>query len=583
MSAAPTPDAARASGARHGVAPDPAAQESDTSQSVTSQSVTPQSESSQQATPQPAAPVPHPPLRPLPALAYMGAATVIGLSQGLQQGIVTTSLPQIAGELGVTTTAAAWLLAVYMIPRAALPVLLIKVRTQYGLRRFAELGIVLYALVALASVWTTDFRAALVLQAFAGAAAAPLSTLAFLYMLEPLSPQAKMVLGLPLAMVVLMTGPTLARVIGPALIGDGGLLGVHLVGLGMALVSLMLVFCLPLRPIPRAKVIQPLDFLSFALIAMGFGGLTIAFVMGPIYNWTDVAWIGAVLAGAVVALTLAVVVELNRRAPLLDIRWLASPAILHLTATLFLFRLILSEQSAGAPRMFQVLGLAPQQMTGLFAVIALASLMGALACIAWMRPARVPMFHLAALLLIAVGAGMDAGASVLTRPAQMVVSQALIGFAAMLFMPPAMMAGLMQALARGPQYILSFVIVFISTQSLGGVLGSGLFTTFTTWREAAHLHDLSAQITATDPVATGSLAARAAMLAAQIPDAAARRLQATTELAQQATTQAWVSAYADAYALTALLALVSAAVLALHLFRDALARRAAVPDTGTTP
>ncbi len=302
-----------------------------------------------------APPPPHPPLPGLQAVAYMLAATVIGLSQGLQQGFVSTSLPQLAGDLGITTTSAAWLLAVYMIPRAALPVLLIKIRTQYGLRRFAELGIILYALVALASLWAVDFRSALVLQFLAGAAAAPLSTLAFLYMLEPLSPQAKMTLGLPLAMTVLMTGPTLARVVGPYLIGDGGMTAVHVTGLGMALVSLMLVFCLPLRPIPRQKVIEPLDFASFVLIGAGFGGLIVAFVMGPIYNWTDVAWIGWLLAGAALSLTLAVVVELNRTAPLLDIRWLASPAILHLTGTLFLFRLILSEQSAGAPRMFQVL------------------------------------------------------------------------------------------------------------------------------------------------------------------------------------------------------------------------------------
>ena len=132
-----------------------------------------------------APPPPHPPLPGLQAVAYMLAATVIGLSQGLQQGFVSTSLPQLAGDLGITTTSAAWLLAVYMIPRAALPVLLIKIRTQYGLRRFAELGIILYALVALASLWAVDFRSALVLQFLAGAAAAPLSTLAFLYMLEP--------------------------------------------------------------------------------------------------------------------------------------------------------------------------------------------------------------------------------------------------------------------------------------------------------------------------------------------------------------------------------------------------------------
>lgn len=530
-----------------------------------------------------ATPAPLPPLPVPQAVAYMLAAAVIGLSQGLQQGMISTNLPQIAGDLGVTTSHAAWLLAAYMIPRAALPVLLIKIRTQFGLRRFAELGIILYALVAFAAIWATDFRSALVVQALSGAAAAPLSTLAFLYMLEPLSPQWKMRLGLPMAMVVLMSGPSIARVAGPALLGEGGLLWVHLTGLGMALVSLMLVFCLPLRPIPRQKVIQPLDFLGFLLIAFGLGGLTIAFVMGPIYNWTDVAWIGWLLAAAVASLTLAVAVEVNRQAPLLDFRWLASPAILHLTATLFLFRLILSEQAAGAPRMFQVLGVAPQQMTGLFAVITAASLLGGLACIAWMKPERVPAFHLAALVLIAAGAIMDAQSSVDTRPAQLIVSQALIGFAGMLFMPPAMMAGLVAALARGPQYLLSFVIVFISTQSLGGVLGSGLFTTFTAHREALHLQLLAEQLSATDPLTVQALAGGAAALAAQIPDAAMRSAQAATQLVGQATAQAWVSAYADAYLLTALAALVAAAALLLHLLRDLLARTALNPDPETNP
>ena len=324
-------------------------------------------------------PVVHPPL-PLPqAVAYMGAAVVLGLAQGLGQGFVAANIPPIAGDLGITTTQASWLMAAYMIPRASLPLLLIKIRTQYGLRRFAELGIIAYVAVAFASVWITDFRSAVVVQALSGAAAAPLSTLAFMYMLEPLAPEWKMRLGLPAAMAVMMAGPTLARVVSPALIGDGGLTGIHLTALGLAMVSLMLVFRLPLRPVPHMKVIQPLDFVSFLLIGFGFAGLTIGFVMGPIHYWTDAPWIGLLLAASVASLAMAVAVELNRAAPLLDIRWLASPAMLHLTATLFLFRLILSEQSAGAPRMFQTLGVAPAQMTGLFAVIVGSSLLGGLA------------------------------------------------------------------------------------------------------------------------------------------------------------------------------------------------------------
>src|SRR5690606_41623537 len=91
-----------------------------------------------------------------------------------------------------------------MIPRPSLPLMLIKIRTQFGLRRFAEIGIVAYVAVAFASVWISDFRSAVVVQVLSGAAAAPLSTLAFMYMLEPLSPQWKMRLGLPMALAVLM-------------------------------------------------------------------------------------------------------------------------------------------------------------------------------------------------------------------------------------------------------------------------------------------------------------------------------------------------------------------------------------------
>ena len=527
----------------------------------------------------PAAPPQHPPLPLGRALPYVGAAVLLGLSQGLGQGFVQANIPTFAGDLGITTTEASWLVAAAMIPRTFLPLMLIKLRTQFGLRRFAEVGIVLYLLASFASVWISDFRSALIVQALFGAAAAPLSTLSFLYMLEPLSQQWKMRLGLPMVMTVMMAGPMLARVISPALIGDGGLTGVHLTALGLAMLSLTLVYLLPLRPVPHMKVIEPVDFISFVLIGFGFGGLTIAFVMGPIHFWGDEAWIGWLLAAAIGALTAAVMVELNRKAPILDIRWLTSPAMLHLTATLFLFRLILSEQSAGAPRMFQVLGVAPVQMQSLFAIIVIASVLGGLACVAWIKPTRVAWFHLVALLLIAGGAWFDSHSTLDTRPQQMLISQAAIAFAGMLFMPPAMMAGLIAALAKGPQYLLSFVIVFLSTQSLGGVLGSGLFSTFINHRQALHMQALTEQLTTTGPQTASAIARSMAALSAQVPDMALRQAQAVAGLAQQASQQAFVLAYNDAYLLTSLIAALAAGALLLHLLRDWLAARISPPDT----
>ena len=75
---------------------------------------------------------------------------------------------------------------------------------------------------------------------------------------------------------------------------------------------------------------------------------------------------------------------------------------------------------------------------------------------------------------------MDSRATNLTRPGEMYLSQAMIAFAGALFLPPAMASGLMSALKKGPNYILSFVIVFLTTQSLGGLLGSAVFGTFMT-------------------------------------------------------------------------------------------------------
>lgn len=512
-------------------------------------------------------------------LGYIGASMVIGLTQGLAQGFVSTNIPQIAGDLGVTTTQATWLMAAFLIPRASMPLLLIKLRTQYGLRRFAEWAIIAYLVVALAGLAITDLRSALVMQFLAGMVSAPLSTLAFLYMLEPLSPPWKMRLGLPMVMATISVGPMLARVVSPSLMGDMGWMPLHLMTLGMAAVSLALVYALPLTSPPRIKVIAVMDLVSWGLIALGFGGLTVAFVTGAIYWWTEVPWLGWTLAGSILALTTAVVIELHRKAPLLDIRWLASPAMAHLTVTLLLFRLILSEQSAGAPRMFQIMGITQGQLVPLFAVICVATLLGGLALIPVIKPDRVPAIHVVALTLIAAGAWMDSRSTLDTRPAQMMLSQAMIAFAGILFMAPAMMRGLVSALARGPNYILSFVIVFLSTQSLGGAMGSGLFTTFINHRQAAHLQILREQLTASDAQMLQEILRRTAILAPQITDTAVRKAQAVALIAQDVLNEAYVMAYNDAYFLTALVALAALAALILHIFRDWLAARLSRPAT----
>lgn len=212
---------------------------------------------------------------PLPRiLAYVATSIFIALTQGFAQGLVPAVLPQIAGQIGATTTEATWLVVAFMVPKTAVPLLLIKIRTQFGLRLFTEVGVSCFVLVSALALFESDLRATVAVQFLSGLSSASLSTLAFLYMLEGLAPALKMRLGLPLALTFLSLGSPLARVVAPPLMGDGSWQVLHLLVLGMALVSLALVFLLPLKPMPRAKVIAPMDVASFALIATALGGLT---------------------------------------------------------------------------------------------------------------------------------------------------------------------------------------------------------------------------------------------------------------------------------------------------------------------
>ncbi|MGQ2931997.1 MAG: hypothetical protein ACT6Q3_16105, partial [Sphingopyxis sp.] len=130
----------------------------------------------------PAAPPPAPPpMAPSRAAAYMAASTLLAMTQGFGLNLVAANIPQLQGPFGATSAEAVWLMAAYMAPNASLSIMLIKIRNQYGLRPFAELGIAVFLVVSILHIFITDLQSAIVLRFFAGIAAAPLSSLGFLY------------------------------------------------------------------------------------------------------------------------------------------------------------------------------------------------------------------------------------------------------------------------------------------------------------------------------------------------------------------------------------------------------------------
>ena len=513
----------------------------------------------------PGAAPPQPP-KPLPQLlAYMLAAAVVGLTQGLGMSFISVTIQQIAGPLKATTAEASWLMAAYLAPNACLTLMLFKMRQQFGIRRFAEVSIVLYVLINLGHLWVDSFQTALIVRFFAGIAAAPMSSISILYMLEGLPRERKMNIGLSGAMTVMLMATPLAGVIAPYLFDHGGFRSLYICEIGMAMLSLALIFRLPLLSGERVKVISCVDLISFGFLAFGMGAITVVLTLGRIYWWTAVDWTGVLLVAGVFSLMVMAIIELHRDMPLLDIRWLTSAEIIHFTGALMIFRLILSEQSTGVRSFFIMLGLSNDQFVGLYAVILVATVTAGVTCAMILKPGRVAYMHGAALVLLIIGSWLDSQATVLTRPRDMFLSQTLIAFASGLFMPPAMMIGFIAALKRGPNYILSFIIVFLTTQRLGGILGSALFGSFVTWREQVHSAALVQSLPADSPLVSERIRQLAGAYAPTITDGVIRSAEGAALLAKQVTRQAYVLAYNDAFRFTSLLALLALVILILDV------------------
>jgi MFS family permease len=509
------------------------------------------------------------------AASYMLAAVALSLAQGLGLNFISGNIQQIQGSFGVTTNEATWLLAAYMIPNASLTLILTKARAQVGLRNFAEVSILLFVAISLIHLFVDDFQTALIVRFFAGAAASPMASLAFLYMLEPFPPARKMNIGLCLALANMAIAAPLSRLISPTLLDIGGWHAMYAMEVAVALIAFAFVYNVKLASPPRVKVVGIMDVVSYLFIAIGFGCLAVVLTLGRLYWWTEAPWLGVTLAVSLASIAVAAAIELNRKSPLLDIRWITSPAILHFTGVLLIFRVALTEQSSGAQAFFTGLGLGQDQLHMMWLGILVAAVGTGLICAAIMKPGREPLIHAVALVLIGIGAYMDSQSTNLTRPSQMIVSQMLIAAGGALFLPPALAAGLMSALKNGPNYILSFIIVFLVTQSLGGLFGSALLGSFVTVREKFHSSYLVEHLSMTDPIVAGRIAQYGSAYARVLTDKTLQNAEGVALLNQFATREANVLAYNDLFSLVAALCAVALAALLIHMLYDALTRPAA--------
>jgi MFS family permease len=507
-----------------------------------------------------------PPAKPLwLAAIYVASGLLLFITQGLGMNIVNANLFQLQGEFSATAAEAAWLSAAYMAPYATLSIALFKVRTQYGLRPFAEWSILLFVSASALNLFVNDLHSALVVRFISGCAAAPISTLGFMYVLEAFPLQRKLTQGLNIALLGTLLSAPLARMISPGLLELDGWHALYTLEVGLALVSMAIIFALPLTPPPRAKVIERIDIASYLLMAVGIGCLAVFLTLGRLYWWFETWWLGALLAAAILFLSMTALIESRRTNPMLDFRWIFSKDNLHMAAVLLVFRAVSSEQSSTAVSFFQQIGLLNDQQFVLWAIVLLASVGGALLCMALMSSRYVETAHVIALSLIAGGAYLDSLATNLTRPEQMYLSQGMIAFGAAMFLPPVMAKGFASALQKGPAYIVNFIVIFLFTQITGALLTTAALGTFVTIREKFHSSVLVENILLTRPEVAQRVSQLAGAYRKVITDPTILNAEGLPLLSQQVTREAYVLAYTDTFLLISLVTTAALVVLLVHL------------------
>ena len=499
----------------------------------------------------PSTPIHSPPKR----IAFGLIGLLISLTGALSNALVTANLTNLQGTFGAWSSEIAWLPAVYVMGNISINLLLVKFRQQFGLRVFTEAFLVLYVLVAFFHLFANDLSSAIIVRTAHGMAGAALSSLGIYYQVQAW-PAKHRLKALVIGLTVSQFAIPMARLFSSELLQLEEWRGLYLFELGLAMIALGCVLVVKLPPGDRIKAFEKLDFVTFMLLAPGMALLCGVLSLGRIEWWFTTPWLGVCLALALVLIVAAIVIEHNRKNPLINTRWLSSGNMVRLGIVMIIIRIVLAEQNTGAVGFLQQLGLLNDQMRGLSLAIIGGMTLGIATSALTIRPAHLNWPIVTSLAVMIVASLMDAQASPVTRANNMYISQFLLGFSSTFFMAPAMLIGIGSVVTQ-PKNLVSFVVLFGMSQNLGGLIGSAILGTFQVWREKYHSSLIGDQLSLLDPNVTERLSQYGALFNSQLGDPALLSAQSTSQLQSVATLQANVLAYNDTYLLTAALALIT--------------------------
>lgn len=509
-------------------------------------------------------------------IAYVSLGMILGSLVNVGNGLITANEPVLAGARGDYVTTVAMLPGIYVACNAAANLVLVKSRAQFGIPRVVRILLVCYAAAAILLMAQPSVTTAILMSAVSGTAGAFLTTLSVYFCMQSLTGKFKP-LGLILGIGAVQFGTPIARLVPVDLLSLGGWQSLALIELAIALIAFTIIHVCPLPPTEQSPAFEPLDALTYPLVLGANLLLCLTLSEGRLLWWADTPWLGWTLAACIPLYAIALIIEGSRRNPLLHLEWYGTATILRFAAVAVIMRLALSEQSYGAVGLLSTAGLNNDQYHTLYVCILLAEILGIIAATVTTSERRIPYQVLCAALLIALGAWLDMGSNNLTRPDNLIVSQSLIAFSTTLFIGPVLLYGAAQMIRRGPNHLVSLVVLFSITQNIGGLAGSALLGTFQIVRAKVHAAALADAMMVGDPTVTDRIAAGAAALRGTVTDPAQLSAQGAGLLGQSLSREAAVLGFNDAFVLVMIVALLAALVMLVAIFRRTLRERRMAP------
>ena len=485
---------------------------------------------------------------------------LVGLTAGTGTALISANQPYLQGSLGLYQNEIAWLPAAYVMTNVPAGMVLIKYRQQFGLRSFLLIFQALYCVLCLAHLIVGGFESALLVRAASGIAGSALTTMGLNYLTQAF-PAAQRLAGISIGISVPQIAIPMARIFSSDLLSFEQLHTLYLFEFGLAILSFAAIAVVRLPSSIREKAFEWLDLPTVVLFTSGIILVCSVLAVGRFAWWTDTAWLGWALAASIPLFAAVFLIEFNRANPIIDFRWMGTSYSLRFVLIGAVARIVLSEQTYGSVGFLQSLGLTNDQLVEFAVLTTLASAGGVIAGGIAVGPARLTQVVACAIGLVAVAAYWDSFSTSLTRAPQLYFTAMVISFSTTLYVGPAILIGFTKVLAQGGKKLTSFIVLFGTTQSLGGLVGTALLSTYQSYREKQHSFDITQHLAATDSVVAQTMQQAGGTLSQILTDPGQQAAQGIAALTQRVTIEANVLAYDDVFRLVAILAVITAGLL----------------------